>query len=367
MSTLKKIAEIEAEMARTQKNKATEYHLGLLRGKLARLRTKLMTPTKTAGKCDGFEVAKVGHARVSFVGFPSVGKSTLLNLLTGLERSETAAYEFTTLTCVPGIIQHRDTKIQLLDLPGIIEGAGAGRGRGRQVIATARSSDVVIFVLDSTKDDTQRRKLEIELYNCGIRLNQEPPKITVNRKMMGGISINSHTNLPIEREILGLLREYGIHNCEMTVSQENVTLDQVIDVLEGNRVYIKGVYVFNKCDMLSEAQCWELMKDPMSVLVSCKWGVGLENLKDHIWNNLGIRRIYTKRQGEPPDFKEPIIIRTNRDPPTVETAVKLLHASLLQDFGYANVWGPSHKHSPMRVGRHQELQDEDVIQVFKKK
>lgn len=64
--------------------------------------------------------------------FFSVGKSTLLTMLTGTH-SEAASYEFTTLTCIPGIIHYNDTKIQLLDLPGIIEGASEGKGRGRQV------------------------------------------------------------------------------------------------------------------------------------------------------------------------------------------------------------------------------------------
>ena len=65
----------------------------------------------------------------------SAGKSTLLSQLTGTE-SEAAAYEFTTLTCIPGIIHYKGTKIQLLDLPGIIEGAAQGKGRGRQVCLT---------------------------------------------------------------------------------------------------------------------------------------------------------------------------------------------------------------------------------------
>lgn len=70
--------------------------------------------------------------RVALVGFPSVGKSTLLTQLTGTQ-SEAAAYEFTTLTCIPGIIHYNGSKIQLLDLPGIIEGAAQGKGRGREV------------------------------------------------------------------------------------------------------------------------------------------------------------------------------------------------------------------------------------------
>ncbi len=67
-------------------------------------------------------------------GFPSVGKSTLLSNLAGVY-SEVAAYEFTTLTTVPGVIKYKGAKIQLLDLPGIIEGAKDGKGRGKQVIA----------------------------------------------------------------------------------------------------------------------------------------------------------------------------------------------------------------------------------------
>lgn len=87
---------------------------------------------QTGGAGEGFEVQKYGDGRVALIGFPSVGKSTLLNQLTGTE-SEAAAYEFTTLTCIPGVVHYKGTKIQMLDLPGIIEGAAQGKGRGRQV------------------------------------------------------------------------------------------------------------------------------------------------------------------------------------------------------------------------------------------
>lgn len=71
-------------------------------------------------------------------------------------RNEKKAYEFTTLTCVPGVIKYEGAEIQLLDLPGIIEGAAQGKGRGRQVIAVARTADMVLMMLDATKGEIQK-------------------------------------------------------------------------------------------------------------------------------------------------------------------------------------------------------------------
>lgn len=132
MGLTDKIKDIEEEMARTQKNKATEYHIGLLKAKLAKYRSAIIEGESKSGgpKGEGFDVEKHGHARIAMIGFPSVGKSSILEHITETE-SETAAYEFTTLTCIPGVLKIHDAKCQLLDLPGIIEGAATGKGRGR--------------------------------------------------------------------------------------------------------------------------------------------------------------------------------------------------------------------------------------------
>ena len=149
------------QMARTQRNKATEAHLGLLKAKLAKLRRELLTPVATkSGGGEGFDVTKAGDARVGLIGFPSVGKSTLLNKLTQTY-SEVAAYEFTTLTCIPGVIQYKGARIQLLDLPGIIEGAKDGKGRGKQVIAVARTCNLLLIVLDSSKPLKAKLKIMV--------------------------------------------------------------------------------------------------------------------------------------------------------------------------------------------------------------
>ena len=84
MSASQKIADIEAEIARTQRNKATEGHLALLKAKLAKLKRELIEPSGgKGGGGEGFDVKATGDARVGLIGFPSVGKSTLLTKLTG--------------------------------------------------------------------------------------------------------------------------------------------------------------------------------------------------------------------------------------------------------------------------------------------
>jgi uncharacterized protein len=159
MGILERIKEIELELSRTQKNKATTTHIGLLKSQLARLRTQLMTPTEGGGggSGEGFAVAKSGDGRVALIGFPSVGKSSLLNAVTDTH-SEAAAYEFTTLTCIPGNVVINETKIQMLDLPGIIEGASGGKGRGREVIAVARSADLILMVLDGAREQNNQHR-----------------------------------------------------------------------------------------------------------------------------------------------------------------------------------------------------------------
>lgn len=133
---------------------------------------------------------KSGDTRVGLIGFPSVGKSTLLTKLTGT-KSEAAAYEFTTLTAIPGVIRYKGAKIQLLDLPGIIEGAKDGKGRGRQVIGTARTCNVILIVLDASKTMTLKNVVEQELEGFGIRINKKPANIQFRRKEKGGVSYRS--------------------------------------------------------------------------------------------------------------------------------------------------------------------------------
>jgi len=362
MGILDKISDIKREIARTQKNKATEGHLGLLKAKLAKYRAELIDSASTSGpKGEGFDVMKSGNARVAMVGFPSVGKSTLLSTVTKTE-SEQASYEFTTLTCIPGVIEFNDAKIQLLDLPGIIEGAAKGKGRGKQVIAVARTADLILMMLDANKADDQRAKLTYELEQVGIRLNRARPKIYFKIKKGGGISFNStvaNTHGLNEKLCYRILHDYKIHNAEILL-REDSTVDDFIDVVVGNRMYMKCLYCYNKCDNITIEEVDRLAREDNSIVISSKFKLGLDYMIETIWRKLGMVRIYTKKPGNKPDFDDGIILREGA---SIEHACHGIHRSIAANFKYALVWGRSAKFSPQRVGITHKLCEDDVVQI----
>ena len=372
MATLiQKIKDIESEMARTQKNKATSGHLGMLKAKLAKFKRELIIAgsggkaSGGGGAADGFDVRATGDSRVGLIGFPSVGKSTLLTRLTNTF-SEVAAYEFTTLTCVPGVIYYRGAKIQLLDLPGIIEGAKDGKGRGRQVIGTARTCNLILIVLDVLKPVGHKNLIEHELEGFGIRLNQKPPKIGFKRKEKGGLNLTATATQTrgLDHDVVkSVLNEYKIHNADITL-REDASVDQLIDVIEGNRIYVPCLYVLNKIDQITIEELDLLDRVPHTVPISGHHKWNLDGLLEKMWEYLDLVRIYTKPKGQIPDYNEPVVLpRTKR---SVLDFANRIHRSLAANMKYALVWGNSCKFSPQRVGKDHILEDEDVVQLVRK-
>lgn len=364
---MQRIADIEAEIARTQRNKNTMAHICSLKARLAQLKRDVIASEskKGGGKQDGFDVAKTGDARIGFIGFPSVGKSTLLNKLTP-SHSEVGAYEFTTLTCVPGIVNFNGAKLQMLDLPGIIEGAKDGKGRGRQVIAVARTCSLILIVLDVAKPLQHKLIIERELDGFGIRLNKEPPAIDIRKKDRGGISISStckQSHLD-EETIRAILAEYKMLNCDVRLKGD-YTPEELIDVLAGGRVYIPAIYVMNKIDQISVQELDILSRVPHNCPICANHGWNLDGLMDMIWEHLNFARLYTKPKGQIPDYNAPVILK-KVPTPSVESFCVRIHRQMMSKFKYAWVWGSSVKHQPQRVGKEHLLDDEDVVQVVKR-
>ncbi|NPA22640.1 MAG: GTP-binding protein [Candidatus Micrarchaeota archaeon] len=356
-----KIRELEEELARTQKNKATEKHIGLLMAKIAKLRREKIKQASKSKKGHGFNVSRTGDGRAALLGFPSVGKSSLISKLTGKE-SKTAGYAFTTLDVIPGMLHYKGAKIQVLDLPGIITEASKGKGRGKEVLSVVRTSDVVVIVLDAEKAEKEYQALMKEVENAGIRLNKSPPDVSISKKSKGGINIyrRKRGKGPSDDFILSALREHGILNADVVVG-ENVTEKDFIDALDPSLVYLKGMVVINKIDLISQERLKELQKlFPDAVFVSIYYPETLERLKEKLYDAFEFIRVYTKPwRGEVE--KEPLILRKGA---TVKEACEKIHRDLLKNFRYALVWGPSAKHPGQRVGLEHKLEDGDIITII---
>jgi small GTP-binding protein len=369
MATIEEqIEEIEDEIKNTQYNKATQHHIGKLKAKLARLRDELEKRRATqrgGGAGKGYAVRKSGNATIAIVGYPSVGKSTLLNKITDAE-SDVGEYQFTTLSIIPGIMEYRGAKIQILDMPGLIKGASKGKGRGKEVISAARSADLILLMIDVFTPNINT--LVDELYNAGFRLNQKPPDITISKHDRGGINVNStvkltHTN---EKIVTSILSSYGHVNADIVI-RDNIHDDQLIDFISGNKIYIPAIIALNKTDLISKKEYQELIqniKDFIIVPISAESNKGLEKLKRTLFNSLKFMRLYMRPQGGKTDYEEPLVIKSDS---TVGMICDALHRDFRRKFRYAMVWGKSAKFPGQVVGIDHILKDKDVLTIVIRK
>ncbi|MDH5400887.1 MAG: GTP-binding protein [Candidatus Heimdallarchaeota archaeon] len=369
MSTFQdQIKELEDQIKRTKINKATEKHVGLLKAKIARLKREQQDRLMGGGSGggDGYDVKKSGDSSVALIGLPSVGKSTLLNQLINQKISQVGSYAFTTLEAIPGIMSYEGASIQIIDLPGIISGASKGKGQGKRVLGVARGADLLLIVLDVFSALHHFELIINELSYVGIRLNQEAPDVVIKKTNRGGIGIASLKILTKidDSTIKSIMNEYRLINANITI-RSDISDDQLIDVLEGNRVYIPAFIVLNKIDLVSDLELREVKEklNMKNIGISAESGKNIDELKKIIFNYLSLIRIYLKPYGMEADFEEPLIIRNGAD---VGDVCDKLHNSFRKEFHYARVWGKSVKHSGQKVSIKHKMEDGDVLTIVRK-
>ncbi|HUS59809.1 MAG TPA: GTPase [Nevskiaceae bacterium] len=278
-----KIRDIEKEIREIPYHKGTEHYIGRLKAKLAKLRRQ-ETQQRKSGSRLGFIPKKAGDATVVLFGPPSVGKSALLNKLSGA-RSRVEPWPFTTLKVIPGMLKYKGAYIQILDLPGIISGAHLGIGRGREVFSAARIADLLLLVVEYKK----RKKI--------------------------GLILKEFKKLRITVPIL-------------TVINKSDLADKPLQKTKKNQIF-----------------------------VSAKTGFNLEKIKEIIWQNLKLMRIYLKPKGDQPDFSEPLILKKEE---TVAVVAKKLFPTG-KAFKQVVLWGPSACFPGQQVSLNHSLKDEDIL------
>lgn len=364
MSALERIKAIEEELAKTPVNKGTNRHIGVLRARIAKLKQQEQDRvTRGQGqRGDGYTVRKDGDSTVVLLGLPSVGKSTLLNHLTN-SNSKVGAYDFTTLTVIPGILKYGGANIQILDIPGIIRGASHGKGLGKRILSATRSADLILVLID-VFNPKMRGMLLNEIRSIGLRPDEDPPNIIIEKRASGGIFITDMVGMTqMEHEgIKDILREYRYHNSRVVI-KEDVSYDQFVDTLLKNTVYVPTLTVLNKIDMVDNEYVEELEEslDHYVIPISADNDVNLERLKKEIFEHLNIIRIYMKPRREKADMEEPMIVRNGS---TVGDIASMVHGDLRKRLRYSRIWGKSVKFGGQKVAAKHVPMDEDILTFY---
>ncbi len=337
-------------------HKGTEHHHGILKAKLAKLQAESAGGGSTSGGGGGgvgYAIKHSGDASVVLLGFPSVGKSTLLNALTNAE-SKVGNYDFTTLGVVPGMMEYKGVRIQILDLPGVIEGAAENKGFGKKVLSVVRASDLVILMAD-IKRTFFFEKIETELYNNGVRINQKPAKIVIQREKKGSIQVVNPFGGLGEETIIDVAKEMGFGNARIIFGEKIEKIDLLIDAfMQRQRRYMPLMRVVSKLDLATPKEIKAL--SPETVRLSVHTKEGIEDFKEKLWYRLGKVRIYLKRDrnGEA-DKTEPLIMHRGE---TLDDVLKVLSSEMREDVQKVYIWGKNAKFPGQEVSFSLPVEDE---------
>lgn len=363
-----KIRALEKMYATVPKHKGTEKLRLQIKRKISELRKELeKQQTQRKGGGYSFSVKKEGAAQIVFAGLPNVGKSSLLKVLANVD-IDVADYPFTTVEPIPGMMNHKDVQIQLVEVPGLIEGAALGKGMGTQLLSVIRNADAIAIVVDLSQDPLKQMEIILkEFERAGIKVNKRRPKVDIKRMPMGGIIINGqHLIKGDVSEVMKMLREEGIHSAEITV-KEPVTLEDFSDALDESLVWRKAIIIANKGDAPGSKENYEKLvkvyNDRFKVVpVSAKKKANIEVLKEELYQLADIIRVFTKSPGEDPAYP-PIALKKGS---TVLDVAERIHKDFAKNFKYARVWGKSAKFPGQRVGAEHVLEDGDIVEVHAK-
>ena len=340
-----KIAALEELLKVAPSHKSAENLRAQIKQRLAKLRANLDKARQTSkGRGKHLAIKKEGAAQVILASLTNAGKSSLITALTNAKPT-VAEYEFTTAKPEVGIMDHEGIQIQLVEVPAIFKDY-AYRGDGPSYFSIMRGADLIVFLIDNTKDTKEQLDLlHGEFEKAQIKLNADKPKITIKKQGTGGIEFlgKRHFQFTV-REATKMLQTHAYHNAVISAN-ETVTLEDLADVINESLVYLPLLIVYTKADLAGEG-------------VSVKTKEGLDKLKKNIFDALGLIKVFTKSPGKKKDWPPVALYQGEK----VKKLAQVIHKDFYKKFKYARVWGDSMKHDGQKVGLEHELKDNDIVE-----
>ncbi|UCG03953.1 MAG: 50S ribosome-binding GTPase [Candidatus Heimdallarchaeota archaeon] len=353
------------------KHKGVEKHLAMAKTKLKKLKAQKAKLTQSKkGSGEKWLVPKGEDAQIAIIGNVNSGKSSVLNELARSDAAKVGSYPFTTVKPEVGSTTAKGARLQLVELPAVVEGSVKGEMSGKLVLAGIRNADCVLIAIDLSEDPVGQLQLILEELKKGkIRLNVTKPPVSIEKVGSGNIQVFNDYFFEGEGKdaVIEILRGNGYLNAIVRFHAP-VSLDQFLDALDKSISYLPAIIIATKGDIEGSRQNYEKLLSfveesnlkfqviPTSVLQK----EGFEELDEIIFNQLGKIRVFT-RNAKGDIAERPIILRKGS---TVENAIEVLSKKMLQYFRFTRIWGRSAKFDGEKVGLDRELQDGDVIQVF---
>lgn len=301
-----KIEALQEMLTMIPKHKGTEKLQGDLKRRLSKLREEGQKKGK-ASHYNPFAVEKQGAGQVALLGYPNTGKSSLLTALTRA-KAKVGQYPYTTAVPLAGMMPYENILIQLIDTPPISsEGAPPG------LLNVVREADMLVLTIDASSPD------------CLEQL-EGTFSFLVSKKI-----IEYHSSGAPSNNEKGLSTPYLIVLTKMDLeeSSDNLTILQ------------------------------ELKPDIHFLTLSAWQEQGFNTLKDKIYQELRIVRVYTKAPNKQPDLDTPFVLKKGS---TVLDLAYSIHRDFPEKLKNARVWG-SAKFDGQTVSREHELEDGDIVEL----
>lgn len=353
---------LEKMLSTVPKHKGTEKLVLQIKRRMTKLKREEEAREAKKGTSKGFNIKKEGAAQIVLVGPPNAGKSSFLKTVTKAD-VDVGNYAFTTVELTPGMLPINDIQIQLVEVPGIIEGVSAGRGMGLQLMSSIRTADAMLLLIDGSNEPApQLRTILRELDKGGIKVNKKRPDIDIKKHVSGGITIvGGHHIRGDEKDVKEILMDFRITS-GIVVIREDVTLTDIQESLDYTTTYRRAIVLVTKADQTPPGTIEALKKTfPLFtfISISTETGYGMKDIPQKIYEVANIKRIFTKTPGEKPAYPP---VSMKREATVIDVARKV-HKDIAKQFKYARVWGASVKFGGQRVGEDHVPADGDTVEI----